>query len=188
MVLPMRPVVVSWPANDRENRIEAISSRVSRSGASRWIAIRSLARSSAGAAGLGVHQVAQVLAVRGHAGGDLHLVLRRGPAQASAARYPHHRLSWAKSPAGTPIRENTMFGGSGKASAPTRSNSSLPSTASRSRTVVALDGGDHRGDPVHAERAGGRPAEPGVFGLIQADHARLGLVPARQQDLLGLRG
>jgi hypothetical protein len=48
-VLPMRPVVVSWPANDRENRIEAISSRVSRSGASRWMAIRSLARSSAGA-------------------------------------------------------------------------------------------------------------------------------------------
>jgi len=48
----MSPVVVSWPANESENRIEPISSRVSRSGASRWMAIRSLARSSrAGAAG-----------------------------------------------------------------------------------------------------------------------------------------
>ena len=48
-----------------------------------------------------------------------------------------------------------------------------------------LDRRDHRGDPLHTERTGGGPAEPGVFGLIQADHARLGLVPARQQDLLG---
>ena len=44
----MSPVVVSCPANDSENKIEAISSRVSRSGASRWMAIRSLARSSPG--------------------------------------------------------------------------------------------------------------------------------------------
>ena len=50
-VLPIRPVVVSCPANESENRMEPISSKVSRSGDSRWMAIRSLVRSSPGLTG-----------------------------------------------------------------------------------------------------------------------------------------
>jgi hypothetical protein len=49
-----------------------------------------------------------------------------------------------------------------------------------------LDGGNHRGDALHAERPGGGLAESGVFGLVEADHGRLGLVAAREQDLLRL--
>ena len=79
-----------------------------------------------------------------------------------------------------------MLAGSGKASTPNRSNSLAAVYRVEEPGGGGLDGGDHRGDPLHAERAGGRPAEPGMFGLIQADHARLGLVPAHQQDLLGL--
>ena len=52
-MLPMSPVVVSCPANESENKIDAISSRVSRPGASRWMAIRSLARSSPGSLAFG---------------------------------------------------------------------------------------------------------------------------------------
>jgi hypothetical protein len=51
-----------------------------------------------------------------------------------------------------------------------------------------LDGQNHGVDSLHAERAGGRLAQPGVLGLVQADHGRLGPVAADEQDLLGFRG
>ena len=79
-----------------------------------------------------------------------------------------------------------MLAGSGNASAATRSNSVSAGHGVEQPGRGGLDGGDHGGDPLHAERPGGRLAEPGVFGLVQADHRRLGLVAAREQDLLGL--
>jgi hypothetical protein len=78
-----------------------------------------------------------------------------------------------------------MLAGSGKASAATRSNSVASPTCVEQPGGVGLDGRDHGGDPLHAERAGGRLAEPGVLGLVQADHGRLRLVAAREQDPLG---
>jgi hypothetical protein len=41
--LPIRLFVVSWPANESENRIEAISSWLSASGSSSWMASSALA-------------------------------------------------------------------------------------------------------------------------------------------------
>jgi hypothetical protein len=51
-----------------------------------------------------------------------------------------------------------------------------------------LDGGDHRGHALHAERAGSGPAQPGVRGLVQAGHGGLRPVTAREEDLLGFGG
>jgi hypothetical protein len=74
-----------------------------------------------------------------------------------------------------------MLAGSGKASAATRSNSAA---GVEQPGGGGLDDGDEGVDPLHAERAGGGLAQPGVLRLVQADHRRLGLMTAREQDSL----
>jgi hypothetical protein len=64
------------------------------------------------------------------------LVGPRAP-HASAAREPHHALSWAQSCSGTPMNEKTIVAGSGKVSVETRSNGAPVSTASSSMSTVA---------------------------------------------------
>jgi hypothetical protein len=55
----------------------------------------------------------------------------------NAARSPHQRRSWSQSRSGTPISENIVPVGSGRASAATRSNSSASPTASSSSPAAA---------------------------------------------------
>ena len=122
---------------------------------------------------LGVHQIAQVLAIGGHAGRDLHLVPGRRAPPAERGPVPAPVLELLVIPVRHSHQGEHDGGGQREGERGYQVELVLPGHAVEQAPGGGLDGGDHRGDPLHAERAGGGLAEPGVLGLVQADHRRL---------------